>query len=126
MIYIENLGKNEPLFGKYALTEVTQIEGTEAFLGLDESIKKCQTRQTFQECQSQKYKAYGLEECNCTPYEMRNYNKTVSYVSYFSEVLSFSAGDFVYASWLRMLQISGEAFRQMHSLQRYLSSCRKG
>ena len=79
-IYIESLGKNEPLFGEgsYALTEVTEVEGTEAYLGLDEEIRHCQNRETFHECQAREYLRNGLAKCNCIPYELRNYSKTGS------------------------------------------------
>jgi hypothetical protein len=79
-IYIETLGKNEPVFGegKYTLTEVTEMDGTEAFLGLDEGTKNCQARETFQECQAKEYIRNGLAKCNCTPFEMRDHFKAVS------------------------------------------------
>jgi hypothetical protein len=75
--------KTEPLIlfgeGNYALTAVKEIDGTEEFLGLDEEIKRCQDRESFQECQAREYIKNGLEKCKCTPYEMRNYSKTVSF-----------------------------------------------
>ena len=64
--------------GKYALTDVKEIDGTEEFLGLDEKIRHCQNRETFQQCQTREYIKNGLEKCNCTPYEIRNYSKIVS------------------------------------------------
>ena len=72
----------EPLIlfgeGNYALTAVKEIDGTEEFLRLDEGIKHCQNRETFQECQAKEYIKDGLVKCKCTPYEMRNYSQTVS------------------------------------------------
>jgi hypothetical protein len=80
MIYIDTLGKNEPLFGEgnYVLTEVTEIDGTEAFMQLDEGIRHCQNKETFQECQAQGHKTNGQAACQCTPYKIRDYSKTVS------------------------------------------------
>ena len=75
----------EPLIlfgeGDYALTVVKEIDGTEEFHGLDEGIKHCQSRETIQECQAREYIKNGLDTCKCTPYAMRNYSKTVSYIS---------------------------------------------
>ena len=80
MIYIESLGKNKALFGEgsYALTEVTEVKGTEAYLGLDEGIRHCQNSETFHECQAKEYLRNGMAKCNCTPYELRDYSKTGS------------------------------------------------
>jgi hypothetical protein len=64
--------------GDYALTAVKEIDGTEEFLGLDEGVKHCQSRETIQECQAREYIKNGLEKCKCTPYQMRNYSKMVS------------------------------------------------
>ena len=67
LIYIDNLGKDEPLAGagSYGLTDVTQIYGTEAFLGLHTGIKRCQNKETFRECQARELLKQA--RCKCTP-----------------------------------------------------------
>ena len=71
----------EPLIllgeGNYALTAIKEIDTTEAFLNLDEEIKNCQNVETYQKCQVREYINMGLEKCNCTPYELRNFSKKV-------------------------------------------------
>ena len=63
--------------GNYALTDVKEIVGTEAFLSLDEGIKLCQDFETYQDCMTKEYIKNGVEKCSCTPYELRNFSKTV-------------------------------------------------
>ena len=63
--------------GNYALTDIKEVDTTEAFLKLDEEIKDCQNVETYQECQTRDYIKMGLEKCNCTPYELRNVSKYV-------------------------------------------------
>ena len=63
--------------GIYALTDVKEIDTTEAFLNLDEEIKGCQNVETYRECQAKEYISMGLKKCNCTPYALRNFSKTV-------------------------------------------------
>ena len=77
--YIYNL---EPVIlfgeGKYSLSTVKEIVGTESFKKLDDDIKKCQNREDFEKCKSREYIKNGLENCKCTPYQLRNYSKKVS------------------------------------------------
>ena len=63
--------------GNYALTDVKEIETTEAFLNLDEEIKDCQNLETYELCRANEYRI-GLKSCNCTPYALRNYTTMVS------------------------------------------------
>ena len=107
----------EPLIlfgeGSYALSAVKEISGTDNFLKMDEGVKKCQNRESFQECQATEYLRKGLEECKCTPYEMRNYSKTVSCARNILNVKLSYLGNPVHAACLRMLQIYPKGFRQM-------------
>ena len=59
--------------GDYSLTAIKEIETTDAFLGLDEEIRNCQTVETFEECQAKEYIEIGLDRCKCTTYELRNF-----------------------------------------------------
>ena len=56
----------EPLIrfgqGNYALTAVSEIFTTEAFLNLDEEIKACQNVESYQTCQAREYINTGLED----------------------------------------------------------------
>ena len=61
--------------GNYALTAVKEIAVTEAFLGLDEKDKKCQSEETPEDCWMKNYLKEGLNNCKCTPYGLRNYSK---------------------------------------------------
>ena len=72
----------EPLIrfgeGNYALTDVKEIDTTDAFLKLGEEIRDCQNVETYQECQTKYYIKMGLEKCNCTPYQLRNFSNEVN------------------------------------------------
>ena len=46
---------------------------TEAFLGLDENIKKCQTNMPIGECKSIFFLQEVKNRCNCVPYNLRNF-----------------------------------------------------
>ena len=63
--------------GNYALSAIKEVDVTDAFLSLDEEDKLCQNVETFLECQANAFIKLGLEKCNCTPYEIRNFSKTV-------------------------------------------------
>ena len=62
--------------GNYALSVVKEIDGTEAFLKLDEKTKLCQNIETFEDCQTQILLKNGLKKCKCTPFMLRNYSTT--------------------------------------------------
>ena len=55
-----------------------EVDGTEEFLRLDEGIKNCQNRESFQECQAREYVRNGLASCGCIPYQIKNYSRSVS------------------------------------------------
>ena len=66
--------------GSYALSAVKEIDGTEEFLRLDEGVKNCQSRETFQDCQAREYVRKGLARCGCVPFQIRTYARHVSSV----------------------------------------------
>jgi hypothetical protein len=41
--------------GNYALTSVKEIDGTEAFLALDDDIKLCQNKELLADCSSREF-----------------------------------------------------------------------
>ena len=61
--------------GDYALTAVKEIDVTEAFLGMDEKTKLCQSEETLEDCWMKNYFKEGSEKCKCKPYGLRNYSK---------------------------------------------------
>ena len=69
----------EPLLlygeGKYALSAIKEVAGTNTFLSMDEKIKLCQSKETYQQCMTKEYIKKGLETCGCTPFTLRNFTK---------------------------------------------------
>ena len=63
--------------GNYGLAVVKEIDGTEAFLGLDTNTRKCQNEESLGDCLAKDFLKSGMELCNCTPYMIRNYSKEV-------------------------------------------------
>ena len=63
--------------GEYAVTDIKEVKVTKGFLSLAEKVKNCQNEETLNECQTKKYISVGLEKCNCTQYELRNFSKMV-------------------------------------------------
>ena len=61
--------------GNYALSAVKEVDGTEAFLAMDDKTKQCQNEETLQVCLTNEFLRKGLEECKCTPYSLRDYSK---------------------------------------------------
>ena len=69
--------------GSYALSAVKQITVTEDFMELDQNQKKCQTKETFEDCKTKLYLGKLEKECNCIPYRLKNFTD-------FGKVISFS------------------------------------
>ena len=67
--------------GNYAITDVQEIDTTEAYLKLGEEIISCQNLETFLECQTKDYIKIGLENCNCTTFELRDFSKNVNQIN---------------------------------------------
>ena len=99
----------EPLIlygeGDYALTDVKKVVVTKAFMNLDEGIKNCQNIETYKDCLAKEYIIMGLEMCNCTPFELRNYSKSVrKNAEYFQTHVEFiSLGNTLFTIGIRML-----------------------
>ena len=56
------------------MSDVKQIDATEAFLNLDEMIRGCQNEITLKDCQVKKYFKDGIDKCQCIPYSFKNYS----------------------------------------------------
>ena len=54
---------------------------TEAFLAIkDKKDFECQNQESFQDCKMNEFLENGIQDCNCTPYNIRNYTRDVSTV----------------------------------------------
>ena len=60
--------------GQYVMSDVKQIDATEAFLNLDEKIRGCQNEITLEDCWVKKYFKDGIDKCQCIPYSFKNYS----------------------------------------------------
>ena len=57
--------------GSYAMSALKKMTGTDGFLGLPDSAKKCQL-ETFEECNSRKYVDRIGTSCHCTPWALQD------------------------------------------------------
>ena len=62
--------------GKYAMTALKKMTGTDAFMSMSNSEKECQL-ETFEECNKERVLAAFESECNCYPWLLAN-SETVS------------------------------------------------
>ena len=53
--------------GKYNLNAVKEIKVTESYLGLDESVKDCQTEESIENCMTWNFINSVLHQCECLP-----------------------------------------------------------
>ena len=54
--------------GQYNLNSLKLIEVTQSFLGLDEKAKKCQNRESFDNCTTNNYLDTIRMKCKCLPH----------------------------------------------------------
>ena len=64
--------------GKYAMSSLKQMAGTESFLDLPEEKKDCQV-QSFDTCQSLRYVEEVQKACGCVPWALKSFNKQVTH-----------------------------------------------
>ena len=57
--------------GKYSLTSIKEIDGTEQYLIFAEKEGKCQNKESQESCLAREYLREGLEQCSCIPYKLR-------------------------------------------------------
>ena len=57
--------------GKYNLNAVKEIKVTESYLGLDESVKDCQTEESIENCMTWNFINSVLHQCECLPLSIR-------------------------------------------------------
>ena len=55
------------------MSAVKEMRVTEHFLGLDEVIKKCQSKETFEECTTREYISAVQKKCDCVAYGLKSF-----------------------------------------------------
>merc|ERR1712079_424033 len=65
-IYLDTI---EPFFfigeGEYNINVFKEINATDSFLGMDQDIRNCQTKESFDKCATRQYIDSILKECKC-------------------------------------------------------------
>ena len=61
--------------GQYNLNILKMIDVTPSFLGLDENIKKCQNKESFDYCTTHYYLDTIRKKCNCVPLAINTLEK---------------------------------------------------
>ena len=64
--------------GRYAMTAIKKISGTESFMGLPESERNCQSEE-FEGCYKRKYFSRVQEMCGCIPLSLSSNNEVRSF-----------------------------------------------
>ena len=59
--------------GKYVLSAIKDIEVTDQFVQLGDTVTRCQTVEHKVDCQSRRFKEKVLSQCKCSPFHMRSY-----------------------------------------------------
>ena len=78
---------------EYKLDDLTQIQVTDSFIGLDEHVRECQTIEPLFNCTTRKYLATLVEKCGCLPLNIRMSNEVTTkryfliYVTFFNASL---------------------------------------
>ena len=61
--------------GTYSLHDLKQIKVTDDYLQLNERVKNCQTKESFEDCTTRYYLNRVQDECSCVPYRLRIFSK---------------------------------------------------
>ena len=59
--------------GHYALHAVKEIKVSEDFLELDMETRKCQNKESFEDCSTRMYLEELEDKCHCVQYKLRNF-----------------------------------------------------
>ena len=62
---------------EYNLNNVKEIEVTDDFLTLDQTIINCQNDESLEDCQTRKYVDEVVEQCKCFPFAIRKSHKVI-------------------------------------------------
>ena len=60
--------------GDYILTNIKEIDVTDGFLSLDDTVKKCQDEKTLLDCKKEKYVEMGEKICKCIPHHLKQFS----------------------------------------------------
>ena len=76
---------SEPIFfigeGEYNINVFKEINATESFLSMDQDVRNCQNKESFDNCTTRQYIESILKECKCLPLNMRLSNQVHMIVS---------------------------------------------
>ena len=70
------------------MTAIKDIKVTEEFLGLGQTITKCQIEESRADCETRKYREIALATCQCAP---------LSVTSYYGEQVQLTGGRIVFS-----------------------------
>ena len=59
------------------MNNVKEIEVTDDFLTLDQTIINCQNDESLEDCQTRKYVNEFVEQCKCFPFAIRKSHKVI-------------------------------------------------
>ena len=59
--------------GSYAITDVKEITVSDDFLGLDETIRKCQNIEPLENCTTRQYLDIVKKQCKCVPFALHTF-----------------------------------------------------
>ena len=62
---------------EYNLNNLKEIQVTEDFLSLDESVIGCQNEESIDECKYREYIDALMSQCKCLPFSIRHSNEEV-------------------------------------------------
>ena len=57
---------------EYNMNNVKEISVTKDFLTLDKNIKKCQSKESLQDCKTRKYINTMVQQCKCLSFAISN------------------------------------------------------
>ena len=57
--------------GQYNLNILKEIKCTSSFNGMNQGIRKCQNKESFDECKTRQYEEVLRKNCGCIPFEIR-------------------------------------------------------
>ena len=77
------------------MTAIKDIKVTEEFLGLGQTITKCQIEESRADCETRKYREIALATCQCAPLSVRSYYGEQVQLSSLAIFIDFDCIDFL-------------------------------
>ena len=59
--------------GHFVLSSIKNIEVTEQFVGLGQTVTRCQSEEYRVDCEARKYRERVISLCQCSPFHLRSY-----------------------------------------------------